>query len=149
MNKYFNPFFTSTKVTMLRWKDFRGRSSRLDFCWGMVALIVLFFFSQFFNFFFLKFLKHYFVLKDLEGGAWLLFNLYAILAILILPWFLIISLITLLIRRMHDVNRSGFWLLLVPVVPFTVKVLRLLFSIGDEEKNEYGDSVESIQVHKN
>jgi len=47
----------------------------------------------------------------------------------------IIPYTTLSIRRLHDCNRSGWWLLLFPPA-----AVWFLFSKGNEEGNDYGDA---------
>lgn len=46
-----------------------------------------------------------------------------------------------MVRRMHDTNRNGWWLLLIfiPIIGFIVVIIFLLLK-GDKGKNDYGPS---------
>jgi uncharacterized membrane protein YhaH (DUF805 family) len=64
--------------------------------------------------------------------AFLAFYLLA-LVIVIIPW------LAVCVRRLHDTNRSGIWLLLALLVPFCgLAVLYFLVIDSDPGANEYG-----------
>lgn len=50
-----------------------------------------------------------------------------------------IPMISLTARRLHDINRSGWWQLLyaIPIINFII-LLILLFKTGDEGENNFG-----------
>lgn len=52
----------------------------------------------------------------------------------------LINVVTMSIRRFHDLGKSGIWafLLFIPIINFFV-VLYLLFCRGSDGPNEYGD----------
>lgn len=108
-------------------------------------------------------IKNYFVKSfDFTGRAsriefWLIWLLEAILFIPILALldntrdefifvgcvifiFLLIANFSLTIRRLHDTNRSGAWILLT-FVPFGLLILLIFYlSKGDINSNNYGDA---------
>ena len=47
------------------------------------------------------------------------------------------------VRRLHDVNRSGWWLLLLPTVIGILPVLFWLCQQGDRFTNRFGEDVEA------
>ena len=59
--------------------------------------------------------------------------------------FMIIPSLAVAVRRLHDTNRSGWWMLitLVPIVGSLI-LLFFLISKGDEMTNDFGPSRDSI-----
>ncbi len=51
------------------------------------------------------------------------------------------------IRRLHDIGKSGWWLLisLIPFVGF-VWIIILMATDGDAEENEYGPSLKEVEA---
>lgn len=78
--------------------------------------------------------------SDTLGDHGLISGLYALA--MLLPY------LGLAIRRLHDINRSGFWILinLVPVLG-TIYLLYLFAKKGDPGVNEYGAPVDYPVVH--
>jgi uncharacterized membrane protein YhaH (DUF805 family) len=56
---------------------------------------------------------------------------------------LILPSLALAVRRLHDVNRSGWWLLLVLTVIGAIPVLFWLCQQGDRFTNRFGEDVEA------
>ena len=90
-----------------RWDDFKGRTSRFDF-----------FGATFFLFFFLGFIR---ILSIV---------VYPRIDLLVFPVLWIET--SLLIRRFHDINKSGWWMLTIVVPVCTI------FFKGDNETNRFG-----------
>lgn len=67
-------------------------------------------------------------------------NIIAFLALLVLGLGLIVPGIAVSVRRLHDTNRSGWWLLLC-FVPFVGSIVILVFMCleGTKGANKYGD----------
>lgn len=67
-------------------------------------------------------------------------NIIAFLALLVLFLGLIVPFIAVTVRRLHDTNRSGWWLLLY-FVPFVGSIVLLVFMCleGTKGANKYGD----------
>ena len=67
-------------------------------------------------------------------------NIIAFLALLVLGLGLIVPGIAVAVRRLHDTNRSGWWLLLC-FVPFVGSIVILVFMCleGTKGANKYGD----------
>ena len=77
--------------------------------------------------------------EGLAGGPGVLGSLYG-LAVLI-PG------IAVSVRRLHDTNRSGWWLL-ISVVPFIGGIVLLIFMVGDSQPddNRYGPNPKAAAV---
>lgn len=67
-------------------------------------------------------------------------NIIAFLALLVLGLGLIVPGIAVAVRRLHDTNKSGWWLLLC-FVPFVGSIVILVFMCleGTKGANKYGD----------
>lgn len=67
-------------------------------------------------------------------------NIIAFLALLVLGLGLIVPGIAVSVRRLHDTNKSGWWLLLC-FVPFVGSIVILVFMCleGTKGANKYGD----------
>ncbi len=68
-------------------------------------------------------------------------NTGAVEGILLGVWILsFISFLTLMVRRLHDMEKSGGWIIVAWIVPFAIFYLlyKLFFSSGTDGENEYG-----------
>lgn len=110
--------FCAFICSLMRWNDFRGRTSRFDF-WGanlyIVLLCIVFEISAFF-------------IALLGENGEIINEILTIIYNVFIYWLLI----TLEIRRLHDVNKSGWWVITL-VVP-----LCIVFFKGDAETNRFG-----------
>lgn len=103
-----------------RWNDFKGRSSRFDF-WG--ANFFIFLLNILFT------VSSIVAISKGETGEKISVAI-ELLSTILICW---LSL-TLNIRRLHDVNKSGWWILTL-VVPAIV-----IFFKGDAETNRFGSA---------
>ncbi|MDG1461999.1 MAG: DUF805 domain-containing protein [Gammaproteobacteria bacterium] len=110
-------------LVLKKYMQFQGRSRRKEY-WYFVLFNILISFA-------LAFIDVFSGLYDADTGVGLLSSLYSLA--LILPS------IAVTVRRLHDSNRSGWWLLLcfIPVIGAIVLVV-FLATAGDENDNEYG-----------
>jgi uncharacterized membrane protein YhaH (DUF805 family) len=105
-------------LPLLRYFDFSGRSQRMEYWMYALghAVVLLAAFCLF--------------LADHQIGGWLL-------AALMIGGF--IPSLAVQVRRLHDTNRSGFWLLLY-FAPFGGMVLLLFMCLdGTQGYNNFGD----------
>ncbi|NHQ81578.1 DUF805 domain-containing protein [Chromobacterium vaccinii] len=116
-----NYYFEQRKFTRF-WFSFGGRISRLPFLLGLLGLMVAF------GFFTIVMIP-------------ILHSIYPVLVLLIYPFLaaLLWSTVTLKIRRWHDMDRSGFHVLLhlIPGLGFLIFVFILMIP-GTFGKNRYG-----------
>lgn len=94
-----------------RWKDYSGRSDRRQFWWFYLFFVISIFICLAISLIFISLL----LLLDLNSLG--MFSLvFAYLYLLFVP-----SIIALLVRRMHDVGKSG-WFILIPLYNFYLLV---------------------------
>lgn len=100
-----------------RWNDYEGRSAREAFFWFILPNILVGIVLQ--------------GADVMMGGQGWLSLLYG--ALVLVPF------VPLAVRRMHDINRSGWWALclLVPIVG-TLLYLGLALIEGHDGANDYG-----------
>lgn len=105
-------------VVFERYAQFEGRAGRAEFWWFFLATFIV-----------------GIVLQLLAGAS----NLFFIVAVI---WSLALFIPELAVgvRRLHDTNRSGWWLLisLVPLVGVIILIV-LLATEGDSGANQYGN----------
>ena len=115
-------FIESTKNYFLKWDDFSSRISRSEFWWGNLGVTITSIIVNFALVF----------LSDLVG--------FFIGVVLLVPFqiFVLIASTALAVRRLHEINKSGWWLLIY----LTIVGILLLFywacSKGDADENVFG-----------
>ena len=114
-------FIESTKNYFLKWNDFSTRISRSEFWWGSLGAIIT---STIVGF--------------AVGFLSVLVGFPSELVLLPFQIFLLIASTALSVRRLHDINKSGWWLLIY----LTIVGILLLFywacSKGDADENVFG-----------
>ena len=119
-------FLEAVKSYFVRWNDFKGRSSRSEYWWAIlftnIANIVL-----------------NMLLTTLQQSESVI-TLVLLLLILGLLLFMLVGIFSLIARRLHDINKSGWWYLLVFTIVGIIPVLYWFCQAGDEADNEYGSN---------
>ena len=117
-------FLEAVKSYFVRWNDFKGRSSRSEYWWAIlfinIANIVLNMLST--------------TLQQSES----VITLVLLLLILGLLLFMLVAIFSLIARRLHDVNKSGWWYLLVFTIIGMIPLLYWFVQKGDEADNRFG-----------
>lgn len=119
----------ATTLALSRWRMFSGRSSRAEFWWYQLSVAIL--------------ILILYVLLSLFGQNGLLESGSAKILIwafiFIFYVFILITNISVTIRRLHDTDRSGWWFL-VNGVPYvgTFIVMGLCGIKGDRGRNRFG-----------
>lgn len=115
-------FFEAVGKCYRKYFVFKGRASKSEF-WWFYLLVVLFAWPLF--------------LAELESGSWagILSIIYFVLTISTIFPFL-----SVLARRLHDVNKSAWSILfiLIPIVGFFI-ILRWLTKKGEPGENKFGE----------
>ena len=115
-------FFEAVGKCYRKYFDFKGRASKREF-WWFYLLFFLFLWPLF--------------LAELESGTWagILSLIYFLLTMSAL-----IPLLSVLVRRLHDVDKSAWNLLriFIPILGFLL-LLRALTKKGDSGSNRYGE----------
>ena len=117
-------FLEAVKSYFVRWNDFKGRSSRSEYWWAIlftnIANIVL-----------------NMLLTTLQQSESVI-TLVLLLLILGLLLFMLVAIFSLIARRLHDVNKSGWWYLLVFTIIGMIPLLYWFVQKGDEADNRFG-----------
>ena len=109
-----------------------GRATRAEYWWFALVLYVFFFFTRVL----MAVMKVYMPLMD---GAQRFATLLILVLMGVIAILLFIPSICVGVRRMHDIGRSGWWLLLgiVPIANLVVLIFTLMPS--QLAANEYGE----------
>jgi len=116
------PMIENWKLVVLqRYAKFDGRAGRAEFWWFVLANLLVFV-----------------VLAILMGIADIFFILYIGYALAVL-----VPSIAVAIRRLHDTNKSG-WFLLIGLIPIIGAILLIVFyaAEGTNGPNDYGAAAE-------
>tara|TARA_B110000503_G_scaffold77554_1_gene119437 strand:- start:2351 stop:2755 length:405 start_codon:yes stop_codon:yes gene_type:complete len=122
-------FVDATKNAFIRGFDFKSRCSRSEYWWGYLGILLVSIVGGFLAGVVVA------VLSGLLG-----WNLDTVLnsVILVLQLYISIISVSLFARRMHDIDRSGWWYLLIFTVIGLFFILYWLCSKGDEGDNRFG-----------
>ncbi|MCE2731538.1 MAG: DUF805 domain-containing protein [Rickettsiaceae bacterium] len=105
--------------------SFKGRASRKEYIVKLITIVIIFFILQL-N---LEYID--------ENDSWVLIILSCISVLL--AYISIFQYFPLAIRRLHDLNSSG-WFVLISFVPFgQLLILWLMFKKGTDGVNDYGE----------
>jgi len=114
-----------------RWRDFSGRSSRREYWMFTLVLMIIAFVLGILDGVMLGVMGYN--LNEAETQLFTLGNAYSLVTL--------IPSISVSVRRLHDIDKSGWWLLLV----FTgIGILLIIYwaCLGsDEDENRYGSLV--------
>ena len=114
-------FIESTKNYFLKWNDFSTRISRSEFWWGSLGAIIT---ST--------------IVSFAVGFLSVLAGFPSALVLLPLQLFLLIATIALSVRRLHDINKSGWWLLIFLTIVGIFVLFYWACSKGDTDENVFG-----------
>ncbi len=117
-------FIESIKSCFIRYTDFSGRSMRSEYWNFAVFIIVLSFVADFLD-------------VKIAGVPYLDYYGFGTLTI-ILTIVTIVPSIAVSIRRLHDINKSGWWLLLALTVIGMIPLMYWAYLKGDEKENRFG-----------
>jgi uncharacterized membrane protein YhaH (DUF805 family) len=125
-------FIEATKNYFIKWKDFDSRVSRSEYWWGTLGAMIISLLLGFAIGVVVGF-----------GGATLGYSLDAIqsfIDIVLLPWYLFsfIAGLSLIARRLHDVNKSGWWFLIFFTIVGMLFLIYWYCKKGDAGDNRFG-----------
>lgn len=114
------------KKFLRNYANFNGRSTRSDYWWVMLCNFIIGFVLGFFAG----------LLGDNGGNIFMTISYIYELAVLI-PG------LALSVRRMHDINKSG-WTILIALIPLVGAIILFIFTLKDSvnEGNQYGEIVQ-------
>ena len=117
-------FFESIKSCFIRYTDFSGRSMRSEY-WNFAVFVSI-----------LYIVAEYLDVK-IAGVPYLDYYGFGTL-IIILTIVTIVPETAVSIRRLHDINKSGWWLLLSLTVIGIIPLIYWVCKKGDEKENRFG-----------
>ena len=109
-----------------RWKDFNGRSSRSEYWWATFFVILTSIFTN--------------ILTLFLGLSPSIVAIIVLLLIVIFSLFLTIASLALVVRRLHDTNKSGWWYLIIFTIIGILPLLYWYCKKGDEGENKFGSN---------
>ena len=109
-----------------RWKDFNGRSSRSEYWWATLFVTLTSIFTN--------------ILTLFLGLSGSIVAIIVLLLIVIFSLFLTIASLALVVRRLHDTNKSGWWYLIIFTIIGVLPLLYWYCKKGDEGENRFGSN---------
>lgn len=119
-------FINAVKSYFVRWNDFKTRSSRSEYWWATLFSTLVNLVSQLVN-------------EAITSNPSALSLTIAIL-VLILLIFMMIASLALVIRRLHDLDKSGWWYLLIFTIIGIIPLIIWFCSKGTEGQNRFGEN---------
>ena len=121
MDKVLNlPFVNAWLKMLANFSDFKGRTSREDYWWAVVGNLIIS------------------IVLGLIGG---LLGSFGSVLVTLISLVLAVPGIALTVRRLHDIGKSG-WFVLISLVPLVGVILLIVWlaKVGDEDDNQYGSN---------
>ncbi|MCM0620282.1 DUF805 domain-containing protein [Nocardioides bruguierae] len=117
-------FTDAVRHVLTHYADFTGRARRSEYWWFYLAVVLV---NIVLN-----------ILASITGDAGAV--LFGIISVIV-SLGLIVPVIAVGVRRLHDIGRTGWWLL-IGLVPFVGFVVLIVFFVMDSEPgdNAYGPS---------
>ena len=119
-------FIQSTKTCFQKYVIFNGRASRSEFWWFTLFICLVTILT---------------IIADLVifGEEMLLMEPYAVVNFTnIFNIFIVLPSLSVTFRRLHDVNKSGWWLLLYFTLIGILVILYWNIKKGNEDENRFG-----------
>ena len=125
-------FSNAVKAYFLKWNDFRTRSSRSEYWWATLFVALA---SYPVGFIIGLLIGFTFALAGFSESA---ISIALLIAMLPVQLFIITASSCLVIRRLHDVDRSGWWYLIVFTIVGMIPLLIWYCTKGTEGDNRFG-----------
>ncbi len=133
-------FTDAVKAYFLKWNDFRSRSSRSEYWWATLFVTLASFPVGFIIGFVIG------ILFLTAGFSETTMEIAVGIVMLPIQIFIIIASTCLVIRRLHDVDKSGWWYLIIFTIIGIIPLLIWYCSKGTDGDNRFGkDPLEQLQ----
>ena len=126
-------FIEAVGAYFIKWNDFRSRSSRSEYWWAILFVTFASYIAGFILGFFIGYTF------TIAGFSEVVTMTVVGIASLALQLFIMIASTCLVIRRLHDVDRSGWWYLIIFTIIGMIPLLIWICSKGTDGDNRYGD----------
>ena len=125
-------FLAATKNYFIKWKDFNTRISRSEYWWGYLGSIIAGYLIGLIVGIIYLFIA---IMSNLDNDA---FELGLSIAVLPIQIFFAVAGLSLTVRRLHDLNKSGWWFLIVFTIVGVFVIIYWQCLKGDEGDNRFG-----------
>jgi uncharacterized membrane protein YhaH (DUF805 family) len=121
-----------------KYATFKGRATRSEFWWFLLTMLPFEMLVRVL----VEVLRDGDLVKILlvDGGLnpWLFSSLFMLITLVCI--LTIIPMVAVTVRRLHDINKSGYWYFLIPVVPVVGSIVVLLLCLKKTYPidNQYG-----------
>ena len=133
-------FTDAVKAYFLKWNDFRSRSSSSEYWWATLFLTIASFPVGYIIGFVIA------ILFFTAGFSETTMEIVVVIVMLPIQIFFIIASTCLVIRRLHDVDKSGWWYLIIFTIIGIIPLLIWYCSKGTNGDNRFGkDPLEQLQ----
>jgi uncharacterized membrane protein YhaH (DUF805 family) len=119
-------FLNAVKSYFVRWNDFKTRSSRSEYWWATLFSVLVSLALELLN-------------VAIASNPPALILTISILVLIFLIFMMIASL-ALAVRRLHDLDKSGWWYLLVFTIIGIIPLTIWFCSKGTEGENRFGEN---------
>ena len=119
-------FLNAVKSYFVRWNDFKTRSSRSEYWWATLFSVLVSLALELLN-------------VAIASNPPALILTISILVLIFLIFMMIASL-ALAVRRLHDLDKSGWWYLLVFTIIGIIPLTIWFCSKGKEGENRFGEN---------
>ena len=119
-------FLNAVKSFFVRWNDFKTRSSRSEYWWATLFSVLVSLALELLN-------------VGIASNPPALILTISILVLIFLIFMMIASL-ALAVRRLHDLDKSGWWYLLVFTIIGIIPLTIWFCSKGTEGENRFGEN---------
>ena len=119
-------FLNAVKSYFVRWNDFKTRSSRSEYWWATLFSVLVSLALELLN-------------VAIASNPPALILTISILVLIFLIFMMIASL-ALAVRRLHDLDKSGWWYLLVFTIIGIIPLTTWFCSKGTEGENRFGEN---------
>ena len=119
-------FLNAVKSYFVRWNDFKTRSSRSEYWWATLFTVLVSLALELLN-------------VAIASNPPALILTISILVLIFLIFMMIASL-ALAVRRLHDLDKSGWWYLLVFTIIGIIPLTIWFCSKGTEGENRFGEN---------
>tara|TARA_X000000368_G_scaffold66011_1_gene47186 strand:+ start:32 stop:439 length:408 start_codon:yes stop_codon:yes gene_type:complete len=125
-------FIDAVKNYFFKWNDFKSRSSRSEYWWATVFVTIATYPVAFIIGFLIG------AVFSSAGLSEIAMEVVIGIVILTLNVFISVATISLVVRRLHDVDRSGWWYLIIFTIIGVIPLLIWLCIRGTNGDNRFG-----------